>query len=80
MNEYLLRWINYRIYHQFPEVAGARPTIRRRPAPPGRALAMPTYQLTYRATVTTSNGHRLHRSVRVVVNGLGRILRITTSR
>lgn len=80
MNAHLLHWINRRIYRRFPTFAGTRPRVRRQPRPPGRHLTLPTYLLIYRTTVRTVNGHRLHLSLRVVVNGLGRILRVTTSR
>jgi hypothetical protein len=79
MNKWMLKLINHYIYWRFPEVAGHQPTIHRRPHP-SRTWKLPTYLLTYRTTVQGPNNHRFRRYVRVTVNALGIINRISTNR
>lgn len=78
MNKWLLKLINRYIYWRFPEVAGHQPTVDRRYQP--RRWKLPTYLLTYRGTVQGPNNRRFHRHIRVTVNALGIINRISTNR
>ncbi|HPS41448.1 MAG TPA: hypothetical protein PK040_02510 [Anaerolineaceae bacterium] len=60
------------VYRQFPEVKGASPSVKQLPAD--------KYQLMFQGKVTTEDGKSMSRTVRVVADDTGRILKMTTSR
>ncbi len=60
------------VYSQFPEVRGDTPQVKNLPGD--------KYQLIFQGTVKTENGKSLPRTVRVVANDDGRILKLSTSR
>jgi hypothetical protein len=74
------------IHHQFPEVAGSKPTVRIQNPPqakntsPTREHTSSLYLVTFRGTGNTSAGKSIPRLVRVVVTVDGKIIKITTSR
>ena len=73
-----LEAINRRVYRDFPDVQGARPTVRR--LRNEKEEAEPRVLLTYRRRVVTADGRRMTRFVRVLATLKGKILKITTSR
>ncbi|HID85136.1 MAG TPA: hypothetical protein EYP54_08575 [Anaerolineales bacterium] len=78
LDEKRLHLINRRVYRDFPEFRGARPIVRRlRTAREGQP---PRVLLLYRRRVTTADGKRLTRMVRVLATPKGKILKITTSK
>ncbi len=60
------------VYRQFPEVKGASPKITNLPGD--------KYQLVFRGKVKTEDGKTLPRTVRVVADETGRIVKLSTSR
>ena len=64
--------VNQKVYRQFPELAGKKPSVSDRPN--GEKL------FTYKGNVELPNGKSMSRVVRVVVSKTGRILKLTSSR
>lgn len=64
--------INRKVYQQFPEMEGKKPSLSSRPG--GETL------YTYKGSVKLPNGKTMSRVVRVVVSENGRILKLTSSR
>lgn len=60
------------VYRQFPEVKGASPSVKQLPGE--------KYQLVFQGKVTTADGKSMERTVRVVADENGKILKMTTSR
>jgi len=79
MNPEIQKSISQRIYSQFPEVAGCKPTVRKQANPKNPDTHI-TYLLTYRNTVATADGKNLPFLVRVVASDKGKIVKISTSR
>ena len=79
MNPKTIDSIKQKIYTQFPEVAGGNPNVRAQAGAksPGQA---DTYLLTFKSLVLQPDGFAFNRSVRVVADENGRILKVTTSR
>jgi hypothetical protein len=74
MDDKTIDQIARQVGRQFPEMAGARPTIRKQP--PGEE----GYLLTFKKQVALPGGRKLSRIVRVVIDDNGRIIRMSTSR
>lgn len=70
--------ISQKIYRQFPEVSGHAPAVQTQSSAKGGANS--TYLLTFKGQVSSGSGPSFSRSVRVVANSDGRILKVTTSR
>ena len=74
------------VHHQFPEVAGSKPTIRVQNPPQAKSpsstkeFTQLTYLVTFRGLANSPSGTSIPRLVRVVVNADGKILKISTSR
>ena len=79
MNPKTIEDIKQQIYRQFPEVSGGSPNVRAQAGAksPGQA---DTYLLTFKSLVLQPDGFAFNRSVRVVADESGRILKVTTSR
>lgn len=60
------------VYRQFPEVKGSSPSVK--------ALPGDKFQLIFHGKVQTEDGKSLPRTVRVVADENGKILKLTTSR
>lgn len=75
MNAKSLQKIEDRIYRQFPEVAGKRPKVTQQKS--GRAA---NYLLTFSGRADGPGGRSIARTVRVVADEGGRILKVSTSR
>ncbi|HLD94243.1 MAG TPA: hypothetical protein VI703_08610 [Anaerolineales bacterium] len=71
--------ITQQIYRQFPEVAGEAPSVKAQAGAksPGDS---PTYLITFKGRVSQGGGPTFSRTVRVVANDEGRVLKVTTSR
>jgi hypothetical protein len=74
MNPRLLTAVNRAVYRQFPELNGTRPKVRRQGSDAARH-----FLFVYQTQVALADGHSLVRTVRVVVDDAGQILKITTS-
>lgn len=70
--------ISQHVARQFPEVSG-QPSVKPQASAKGTGSS-DTYLLTYTNRVATDSGPSFNRTVRVVANDDGRILKITTSR
>jgi hypothetical protein len=79
MNSRTVNSIAQQIRHQFPEVGGQNPSVRAQAGAkmPGNSA---TYLLTFKGEAKGSGGPSFARTVRVVANEDGRILKVTTSR
>jgi hypothetical protein len=78
MDNRTINSITQQIRHQFPEIS-AGPSVRTQAGaktPSGAA----TYLLTFKGTAKGSEGPSFSRTVRVVADDSGRILKVTTSR
>ncbi len=60
------------VYRQFPELKGTNPTVKELPGD--------KYQLIFHGKALTENGKSLPRTVRVVADENGRVLKLSTSR
>ncbi|MCW5873463.1 MAG: hypothetical protein KIS88_02330 [Anaerolineales bacterium] len=65
------------IHRQFPELAGREPSVRAQAS--AKRAGGATYLLTFRGRASTSEP-RLARTVRVVADERGNVLKVTTSR
>jgi len=64
--------VNNRVYRQFPDLKGRKPTIS--------SYAESKYLLLYKGSAKTANGKTISRTIRVVADEKGKIIKITTSR
>jgi hypothetical protein len=76
MNKQIIEKVSRDVYKNFPELSGSPPQVSM-PKTPGPDA---TYILTYKGNATQPDGKRIPRSVRVVANAQGKILRMSTSR
>ncbi|MEL7590237.1 MAG: hypothetical protein AAGU17_02945 [Anaerolineaceae bacterium] len=60
------------IYRQFPEVKGNSPEVKSMPGD--------KYQLVFHGKVKTEDGKSINRTVRVVTDDSGRIIKLSSSR
>jgi hypothetical protein len=66
---------------EFPEMAGAKPTVSvRKVHPKGGRGARTLYVLTFRKDVTVPGGGHMKRVVRVTMNQAGGIVKLTSSK
>jgi hypothetical protein len=72
MESSAVKSVSNRVYSEFPELRGVKPRISSQPGD--------KYLLVFSGSVTASNGQRIQRSVRVVANSEGRVIKLTTSR
>lgn len=75
MNPNSVRKIEKQIYRQFPEVSGKRPKIIQQ-----KSARSSNFLLTFNGRVEGPGGNIFKRTVRVVADDSGRILKVTTSR
>ena len=75
MNPKSIRAIEKRVFRQFPEVAGAQPKITQQ-----KSRKQANYLLTFSGRGEGPGGRTLNRTVRVVADEKGRIIKISTSR
>ena len=80
MDPKIIKSISAQIYRQFPEMVGVQPKMRSRPSSQTTgSKPAPTFLLTYTAKVSLNGGKNLPRSVRVVVDANGKVIKISTS-
>jgi hypothetical protein len=72
MESKLIESINKQVYKKFPEVHGVNPAITPRPAE--------QVLLVYKAAAVTADGRPLDRTVRVVADAAGKIIKMSTSK
>lgn len=72
MEKQLLSSICDQIYRKFPEVSGKQPRVQQQPA--DQTL------LIFTGSATAADGRKIARTVRVVVNQSGKIVKVSTSR
>ena len=86
MDDRLIDVICKKVERQFPEMKGIKPRVRVQEPPIAKSErgkksqnSQPVYQLTFDQKITTADGKKLQRRVRILANNLGTILKITTS-
>jgi hypothetical protein len=79
MDDRQLQSISSKVSRQFPEVAGARPQVKRQSSSKSKSSPV-TYLITYRGKSKTADGKSITRIVRVTANDTGKILKMSTSR
>jgi hypothetical protein len=72
MDRQIIASVSREVYHNFPEVKGSQPEIR----PQGQTRNL----LVFHGKSTTEDGRTINRTVRVVVDVNGKIIKTTTSR
>ncbi|MCB2179745.1 hypothetical protein KQH54_01340 [bacterium] len=77
MDPKLLSKISRKVYAQFPELNGRRPKVAQSKAISSQS---DNFVLTYSGVSKGIGGRQIPRHVRVVVNGSGKILKMSTSR
>jgi hypothetical protein len=76
----LVKKISTHVYRQFPEMEGKQPKVRLQTGAAGQTRAIkPTYLLTYNTRLSLNGGKTISRSVRVVADPNGKIIKISTS-
>lgn len=78
MDAKTIEHISQQVARQFPEV-DSQPSVKTQAGAKG-SRGMETYLLTYTNRVAQQSGPSFNRTVRVVADDNGRILKITTSR
>lgn len=71
MEKETINTICRQIYRQFPEVNGAKPSVK----PQGN-----NFLLVFHGTANMGEGRKIERTVRVVASASGKISKVTTSR
>jgi hypothetical protein len=79
LNSKTISGIKQQVYRQFPEVNGEQPSVKTQATAksPGQQN---TYLLTFKGSDAKAGGFAIKRTVRVVADDNGRILKVTTSR
>jgi len=72
MEQKIIAAVSREIYHSFPEVKGSQPEVR----PQGQTRSL----LIFHGKAVTEDGKTINRTVRVVVDENGKIIKTTTSR
>lgn len=68
------------IYRQFPEVRDTRPVVQNQPGAKGPASSENRYLLTFKGRGQGPGGQTINRIVRVVADGRGKVVKVSTSR
>ncbi|UYN91132.1 MAG: hypothetical protein KIT70_07160 [Anaerolineales bacterium] len=77
MDTETIKTITRQIHRQFPELAGEQPVVRTQAS--AKSAGNATYLLTFKVRAASS-GPNLARTVRVVADERGKVLKVTTSR
>jgi hypothetical protein len=64
--------VSNQVYRQFPEVKGSPPTVKSMPGD--------KYQLIFHGKATTADGKTISRTIRVIADNDGHVLKLSTSR
>ncbi len=73
LSEEIIAQINQQVYARFPNIHGARPTLKR--APSGTNII-----LTYRLKSVTEDGFSIEQIVRATVTPAGQLVKVSASR
>lgn len=76
MNNAAKSKVNRHVERKFPELKGARPSVKRQ----GSSSDQPNYLLVYKGKAELPGGKTMDRIVRVVADESGKIIRLSTSR
>lgn len=76
MNSAAKSKVNRHVAKKFPELKGARPSVKRQ----GGKKSSPNFLLVYKGTAELPGGRTMNRVVRVVADEAGKIIRLSTSR
>lgn len=79
MDDRQLKTISSQVSRKFPEVAGAKPRVKRQSSEKSKSSPA-TYLLTYRGKAKTADGKSITRIVRVTASDTGKIIKMSTSR
>jgi hypothetical protein len=79
MDDKKLKSISSQVSRKFPEVAGARPQVKRQSNQKSKSSPA-TYLITYRGKAKTADGRSITRIVRVTASDAGKIIKMSTSR
>ncbi len=79
MDDRQLKSISSQVSRKFPEVAGAKPQVKRQSNQKSKSSPL-TYLLTYRGKSITADGKSITRIVRVTASDTGKIIKMSTSR
>ena len=79
MDDRQLKSISSQVSRKFPEVAGAKPQVKRQSNQKTKSSPA-TYLITYRGKSKTADGKSITRIVRVTANESGKIIKMSTSR
>jgi hypothetical protein len=79
MDDRQLKSISSKVSRKFPEVAGARPQVKRQSGQKSKSSPA-TYLITYRGKSKTADGKSITRIVRVTASDAGKIIKMSTSR
>lgn len=72
MDRQVLNSVCEQIYRRFPEVSGSQPKMQSRPGD--------QHLLIFSGSSAAADGRSINRTVRVVVDPAGKIIKVTTSR
>ena len=72
MDSKLIEIINKQVYKKFPDFNGLKPALTSRPN--DQVL------LVYKASAVTADGHAMNRTVRVVADASGEVIKMSTSK
>lgn len=76
----LVKKISNHIYRQFPEMEGKNPKVRMQTGSSGQIRpAKPTFLLTYNTRLKINGDKTISRTVRVVADNNGKIIKVSTS-
>lgn len=76
MEDRAIKKVTRKVTKQFPEMKGAKPTVRRRSSSGNKIQ----FELTYKGKVEVPGGRTLRRVVRVVADESGSVIRMSTSK
>lgn len=79
MDDKKLKSISSQVSRKFPEVAGARPQVKRQSNQKSKSSPA-TYLITYKGKAKTADGRSITRIVRVTASDGGKIIKMSTSR
>lgn len=77
MDQNAMKKVTRKVTRQFPELKGARPTIKRQAAV---GNGKEQFVLTYKGEAELPGGRTIKRIVRVVADSSGKVIRMSTSK
>jgi hypothetical protein len=77
MDREIVAQVSRQVAESFPEMQGVAPSVKRQG---GASREAARYVLTYKANASLPGGRSIRRIVRAIVDGCGRIIRLSTSK